>query len=105
MAAKGKAAILRAYCAGHGFTQFVYVFASYPEDIVNDRAMVHMTFPGEVLDLYADGGGVQNDPVAIRVNEIQQPEVQPWVPELREEDSANVALFEINAEKNDLLQP
>ncbi|MEO0917121.1 MAG: helix-turn-helix transcriptional regulator [Pseudomonadota bacterium] len=73
--AQGKAEILRAYSAGHGFTQFVYVFAGYPEDIINDRAMVHMTFPDEVRDLYADGGGVQNDPVAIRVNEIQQPEV------------------------------
>lgn len=73
--AQHKAEILRSYCMGHGFTQFVYVFASYPEDIINDRAMVHITFPSEVLDLYADGGGVQNDPVAIRVNEIQQPEV------------------------------
>lgn len=60
-----KAEILRTYCEGHGFAHFVYVFASYPEDIMNDSAMVQITFPDEVLDLYADGGGVQNDPVAI----------------------------------------
>ena len=70
-----KAEILRTFCEGHGFAQFVYVFASYPEDIINDNAMIQITFPDEVLDLYADGGGVQNDPVAIRVNEIQRPEV------------------------------
>ncbi len=70
-----KAEVVRSFCEGHGFTQFVYVFASYPEDIINDSAMVQITFPDEVLELYADGGGVQNDPVAIRVNEIQRPEI------------------------------
>lgn len=73
--ANQKAEIARSFCEGHGFTQFVYVFVSYPEDIIDNNAMVHITFPDEVWDLYAEGGGVQKDPVATRVNKIQLPEI------------------------------
>ncbi|MEM0947771.1 MAG: autoinducer binding domain-containing protein [Pseudomonadota bacterium] len=70
-----KVELARLFCTDHGFQHFVYVFASYPDDIVNRTAMTQMTFPDEVTDLYAEGGGVQRDPVALRVNQIVAPEV------------------------------
>ncbi len=73
--ASQKAEIARTFCEGHGFTQFFYGFVSYPEDIVDNNAMVHITFPDEVWELYAEGGGVQGDPIATRINEIHLPEI------------------------------
>ncbi|MDX8354304.1 helix-turn-helix transcriptional regulator [Cognatiyoonia sp. IB215182] len=73
--AEQKAAVTRGYCAGHGFTQFFYGFVSYPDDIIDNNGMFHTTFNNEVWDLHAEGGGIQNDPIATRINEIHLPEV------------------------------